>query len=128
MFWVIIFDILLSILDISGYLITPNLFPIHDKVKKMCIVVNFDPKMTRVNFNGILCFQHQLDEERLKFMVLNFDFGCYLVQEQNSAFFGWKRCLQTCDWVLLIINHGMYTSTLDDHWFFIWSVYALFNH
>ena len=28
MYWVIIFDIGLSILDILGYLITPNLFPI----------------------------------------------------------------------------------------------------
>ena len=32
-----------------------------------------------------------------------------------------ESCLQTCDWVL--INHGMYTSTLDDHWFFIWIDY-----
>ena len=52
----------------------------------------------------------------------SFDFGYNLYSTGaklciNSAFFGWKSSLQTCDWVL--INHGMYTSTLDDHWFFI---------
>ena len=31
----------------------------------------------------------------------------------------WKGVyIQMCDCVL--INHGMYTATLDDHWFFIW--------
>ena len=48
------FDIVLLILDILGYLITLNPFPILDNVKKKCILVNFDPKMTQVNFNGIL--------------------------------------------------------------------------
>ena len=44
--------------------------------------------MTQVNFNGILWFGYQIDEERLDFMVLGYNsfyFSRNLVQEQNYA-------------------------------------------
>ena len=50
-----IFDILVIFLDINKVLMTPNLFPILDNVKRY-VVVNFDSKMTDDKFNKITHF------------------------------------------------------------------------
>ena len=78
------------LLSILNTLITPNLFLIHDNVNKyQCTVVNFDPKMTRFNWNPMINFslEYQTDEEGLNVMVLGYK--SFLVQEHK--FFGWKR-------------------------------------
>ena len=51
-----IFDILVIFLDINEVLMTPNLFPILDNVKKRHVVVNFDSKMTDDEFDKITHF------------------------------------------------------------------------